>query len=484
MIAYIIRRILLMFPTLIGMSMLVFFIMQAAPGDVADMLIDSDGSMKPSERAAFRRYLNKRYGLEAPMLVQYGRWLNRISPLGFKTNQDTDFTEEEITEVRLQLDDAGVFKTERARYYAELASLSLARYLDTSPTEGTAQFIDAFRGAPLEAVSLLDAVGVKQVDIDQPLDEDMGDLAIGRWEELTKAREQLATDPDRAQETVVVQMYNDIDGELRIFFTKPTLKSPDFGQSIRKNQPIKNLIADSLPITITLNLISIPIIYTLSIISGIYAARHQGGLYDVGSGSVLLALWSIPSIWAGVLLIGFLANKQYFYWFPTGGLHDLNADTMPFLPRFGESGFERGWLLDTLWHFVLPVACMTYAGFAFLSKLSRSAVLENLRSDFVRTARAKGVADRDVLWVHTFRNSLLPLITVVVSIIPGMLAGSVIVETIFSIDGMGKLFVEAVKFQDQEMVMAITVLGGVLAMIAYLLADILYAVADPRVSYE
>ena len=484
MIAYIVRRILLMFPTLIGMSMLVFFIMQAAPGDVADMLIESDGSMKPSDRAAMRRYLNKRYGLEEPMLVQYGRWLNRISPVGFKTNQDTDFTDQQIATVRLQLEDSGVFKTERARYYAELASLSLARYLNTTPTDGATQITDAFRGAPHDATRLLDIVGVDQVDIDQPIPEDLGDLAVGRWEELTKAREQLATDPDRAQETVVVQMYNDIDSELRIFFTKPTLKSPDFGQSIRKNRPIKDLIADSLPITITLNLISLPIIYSLSIISGIYAARHQGGLYDVGSGTTLLGLWSIPSIWAGVLLIGFLANKQYLYWFPTGGLHDLNADQMPFLPRFGDAGFERGWLLDTLWHFVLPVICMSYAGFAFLSKLSRSAVLENLRADFVRTARAKGVADRDVLWTHTFRNSLLPLITVVVSIIPGMLAGSIIVETIFSIEGMGKLFVEAVKFQDQEMVLAITVLGGVLAMIAYLLADILYAVADPRVTYE
>lgn len=484
MTAYLIRRILLMIPTLLGMSMVVFFVMKAAPGDVADLLIDAEGHMKPADRAAYRRYLNKRYGLEAPMVVQYGRWLNRISPVGFRTNQDTSFNDEQVAEVRLQLKESGVFQTERARYYAELGSLSLAKHLDTTPADGTARFIDAFRGSPMDAVALLGLVDIDPIDLGQPLDNEVGDLTQHRWTELNKARDLLADDPAKAQETVAVQMYNDIDGELRVFFTKPTVKMPDFGNSIKKNRPIKDLIAEALPITITLNLISIPLIYGLSIINGIYAARHQGKLFDVGSGTVLLGLWSIPSIWAGVLLIGYLANKQYLYWFPTGGLHDMAAGDMSFLPRWTDAGFERGWLLDTLWHMVLPVACMAYAGFAFLSKLTRSAVLENLRSDFVRTARAKGASERDVLWVHTFRNSLLPLITVVVSIIPGMLAGSVIVETIFSIDGMGKLYIQAIKLQDQELVMAITVLGGVLALIAYLVADVLYAVVDPRVTYE
>ena len=124
------------------------------------------------------------------------------------------------------------------------------------------------------------------------------------------------------------------------------------------------------------------------------------------------------------------------------------AGTLTFDTRAGMlrvSPHDVGYLLDLLWHLVLPVFCLTYSGFAFLTKLTRSAVLENLLSDYARTARAKGVSEQVLLWRHVFRNSLLPLITVAATILPGLLVGSVIVETIFSIDGMGRLAVEAVQ---------------------------------------
>jgi len=149
-----------------------------------------------------------------------------------------------------------------------------------------------------------------------------------------------------------------------------------------------------------------------------------------------------------------------------------------------EGDWTRGFLLDRLWHVILPVICLAYAGFAFLSKLTRSAVLENLLSDYARTARAKGLAEQTVLWRHVFRNSLLPLITVSATLLPSLLAGSVIVESIFSIDGMGQLAVEAVKGRDRELVLSVTLLSGLLTLIGYLIADIGYALADPRVSYD
>jgi microcin C transport system permease protein len=149
-----------------------------------------------------------------------------------------------------------------------------------------------------------------------------------------------------------------------------------------------------------------------------------------------------------------------------------------------QGGWLRGFLLDRVWHLALPVICLSYGGFAGLAKLTRTSVLENLLSDYARTARAKGVAESVVLWRHVFRNSLLPLITVAASLLPSLLAGSVIVESIFSIDGMGKLAVEAVKGRDRELVLSITLISGVLTLLGYLLADLLYALADPRVSYE
>ena len=360
MLRYIVQRILLIVPTLIGVTAVVFFVMKAAPGDVADMLISPEGEMKAEERTEMIEYIRRRYGLDQPAVVQYGRWLNQVSPLGFRTD----------------------------------------------PADG------------------------------------------------------------------------------RVLWSRPAIKKPDLGESFVIRRPVMDMIAEALPITLLLNIISIPVIYVVAIVTGLYAARFRRGVVDVATGVTFLGLWSIPTIWAGVLLIGFLANRQYLYWFPTGGLHDIHASTMAFLPRGTPGGFQRGYLLDTLYHLVLPVICLSYAGFAFLSKLARSSILESLSMDFVRTARAKGVHERDVLFRHVFRNSLLPLITVAAAILPGLLGGSIVVETIFSIDGMGKLIVGAVKLKDQEVVMAGTLVGGILGLVSYLIADIGYAIADPRVSYE
>jgi peptide/nickel transport system permease protein len=158
---------------------------------------------------------------------------------------------------------------------------------------------------------------------------------------------------------------------------------------------------------------------------------------------------------------------------------------MPFLPGRNEAGgFERGWLLDRIWHLAAPVICLSYGSFAFLSKLSRGAVLENIRADYVRTARAKGVGEKDVLYRHVLTNSLIPLITVGAHILPALITGSVVVERIFSLPGMGNLTIEAIEMRDRELFLSTTLVAGLLGLLGYLLADILYAVADPRVSYE
>lgn len=261
-------------------------------------------------------------------------------------------------------------------------------------------------------------------------------------------------------------------------------KDPNLGHSFVKQRPVLDMVEEALPITLLLNVLSLPIVYGLSILMGTYTARFRGRGLDVAVGTGTLAGWSIPTMWAGVMLIGTFASKQALHWFPTGGLSSSDADTWTFLPTINDAGFQSGYLLDVAWHLVLPVVCLAYNSFAFLTKLTRASVLENLSADYSRTARAKGVAERDVLWRHVFRNSLLPLITVAASVLPGMVAGSIIVETIFSINGMGLMVVEAVQMRDREVVLAITVLTGSLTLISYLIADIAYAIADPRVSYE
>ncbi|HEY1684515.1 MAG TPA: ABC transporter permease [Tepidisphaeraceae bacterium] len=357
MLNYIIRRILLFFPTLIGMTLVVFLVMAWSPGGVGGSLLNQVGNMKANQAAAIRKYLTERYGLNEPVMVQYVHWLNLVSPVGFSTNVET---------------------------------------------------------------------------------------------------------------------------HQRTF----GFKAPDLGFSFSKGRPVSDLLLEAVPITLLLNVVTIPLIYVISILVGIYSAYRRGSTFDRASGSILLALWCVPTMCAGVLLIGFLANREYVQVFPTGGLHDTLATTMSFLPSWASGNFERGWLLDTMWHLAMPVFCLTYGGFAFLTRLTRSAMLDNLSADYARTARAKGVSERVMLFRHVFRNSLLPLITVAAQILPSLIAGSIIVESIFSIHGMGLLIIEAVDARDRDLVLAEALIAGILGLVSYLISDLCYALADPRVSYE
>ncbi len=460
MLSYILRRLLLMIPTLFGITLVVFFTMAASPGGITSQSLVDDFGMNPQEKKALHDYYNRRYGLDQPAPLQYLRWLNNVSPIGFEMTTSGEY---------------GAFS-----------------------------------------------------------------------------------------------------------FTKGS----DLGESFRYGRKVADLLAERVPITLLLNVLTIPIIYLVAIVVGVRAATDRGGQFDVSSSVVMLGLWSVPTMLTGVLLIGFFASDQYWHWFPTSGLSDRGALDMPFMPHWfsimdvlklfattmtglwlgltlarwpqsrwraliagglgialavwmtsalsihkaawiygllnlllapmlyvlarsdydglrlggfgllgasvgvilgmmwGHEGFVRGFMFDRLWHLALPVICLSYGGFAFLSRLTRSAMLENLQADYARTARAKGVDESSVLWTHVFRNSLLPLITVSASLLPGLLGGSVIVESIFSIDGMGKLVVEAVKGRDRELVLSITMISGMLTLLGYLLADLMYAIADPRVSYD
>ena len=265
------------------------------------------------------------------------------------------------------------------------------------------------------------------------------------------------------------------------------LDLPDLGFSFSRSQPSIGLIKAALPVTLTLNFIAVPIIYIIAIPSGILAATRRGTWIDVGSGALFVALWSIPIVWAGVLAVGYLGSEKYLgdFAFPSKGLHDLNADSFGFLPsRLPDGSWSRGYLLDMLWHLCLPVACFVYGGFAVLSKQTRAAMLDNFNADYVRTAKAKGVSGPAIVFRHVFRNSLLPLITMFATVFPLLLSGSVVIEKIFSIQGMGLLLYESIILRDRELLLAIVMIVALVNMLALLLADILYALADPRIAYD
>ena len=248
----------------------------------------------------------------------------------------------------------------------------------------------------------------------------------------------------------------------------------DFGFSYKDHRNVWDKISERLPITIQLNIISIFLVYLIAIPCGIYSSTHEGSFADKILTVGFFFLYSLPSFWVAVLLIMLFGGGDFWDIFPVYGISSIGSETMRLMP----------WLIDRMWHLVLPVACLTYGGLAYLSRLTRASMLEVIREDYVRTARAKGLSERVVIFKHAFRNALLPLITLLAFLLPSMFGGSVIIESIFSVPGMGQLGFESVLSRDYPVIMAITAISAFLTLIGLLISDILYAALDPRIKLE
>ncbi len=252
----------------------------------------------------------------------------------------------------------------------------------------------------------------------------------------------------------------------------------DFGVSYKDSQPIKDKIWDKVGISFTLSLLSILIAYLISLPIGIYSAYKKDSKADKGISLVLFMLYSLPSFFVGTVLLLFFANPDTLLWFPESGI----KDPITFDSNWSVFNWQR--IKHQLPYLVLPLVTYTYGSFAFLSRIMRVGMIEIVSQDYIRTARAKGLSERKVILKHALRNSLLPIITVFAAIFPMCVGGSIIIEMIFSIPGMGLEMLNAIYNYDYPMIISFFTLIGFLTMIGYLVADLLYAVVDPRISYK
>jgi len=248
----------------------------------------------------------------------------------------------------------------------------------------------------------------------------------------------------------------------------------DFGESYKDHRSVMVKIREALPVTLLLNIISIFLIYFISIPIGVYSAVSPDSRWDKLMTLVLFFLYSLPSFWVAMMLIIYLAGGEHLNIFPMVGIISPGAEQLSWMGKIG----------NVIWHLVLPVIILTYGGLAFMSRFSRSQILEVVRQDYIRTARAKGLSERTVIYKHALRNSLIPLVTLMGTLLPGLIGGSVIVEQIFSIPGMGKLGFEAVLSRDYPTVMAIAAIEAILTLVSLLISDFLYVVVDPRITFE
>ena len=258
-------------------------------------------------------------------------------------------------------------------------------------------------------------------------------------------------------------------------FSKGLIRG-DFGISYITKQPISDVIASKIGWSLFFTLISVILAYLVSIPLGVKAAANRGSMFDRSSSLVLFFLYSMPSFWVATILLMTFANPDVLLWFPASGVKPPGG----YLD--GASFFEK--IKMSFPYLVLPAICYTYSSFAFLSRTMRVSMIEIVGQDYIRTARAKGLPENKVIWKHAFRNSLLPIVTVFANIFPLAISGSVILESIFTIPGMGSESVLAIQTQNYPMIIAILTITGVLTLVGYLVSDVLYAVVDPRISYS
>lgn len=248
----------------------------------------------------------------------------------------------------------------------------------------------------------------------------------------------------------------------------------DFGVSLRDHRPIMDKLKERIPVSIQLSGTSLLLAYLIAIPLGIYSSTHQYSLGDRISTIILFTLYSLPNFWVATMGIVYLGGGDFWDVFPVFGLQSIGAENWPFWQRVS----------DQIWHLILPVTCMTYYTLAALSRYMRAGMLEVVRQDFVRTARAKGLSETAVVWRHAVRNSLIPIVTLMADLLPALIGGSIVIETLFSIPGMGFLSYEAVLNRDYPMIMAIFTLSALLTLVGILIADFLYTLVDPRIAYE
>jgi peptide/nickel transport system permease protein len=248
----------------------------------------------------------------------------------------------------------------------------------------------------------------------------------------------------------------------------------DFGESLQDHRPIIEKLKERLPISIELSALAIFFAYLLSIPLGVYSATHRYSIGERVTTVLLFGLYSLPNFWVATMAIIYLGGGDFWNVFPIYGLWSSSSENWPLWRRIG----------DQAWHLILPVACLTYYTMAVLSRYMRASMLEVIRQDFIRTARAKGLNERLVVYRHALRNSLLPIITLMADLLPAVVGGSIVIETLFSIPGMGQLSYQAIFSRDYPLLMALFTVSAIVTLAGILLADFLYAFVDPRIAYE
>lgn len=247
----------------------------------------------------------------------------------------------------------------------------------------------------------------------------------------------------------------------------------NFGESFTYEEPVLDVITSKFPVSLQFGIISLILSYIVSIPLGIIKAIKKGSPFDIGSSFILFVFYSIPSFMLAILLIVFFSGGSFFEWFPVGGLQSENFEELGLFDQF----------LDRVHHFTLPLICYTIGSFTSLTILMKNSLIEEIKKDYIRTARAKGVDEKVVYMKHALKNALIPIVTGLGGFLSVFFAGSLLLETIFQLDGIGLLSYKSVLARDYNVIMGLVFIQSGLFLLGNVLSDIAYVMVDPRIDF-
>lgn len=261
---------------------------------------------------------------------------------------------------------------------------------------------------------------------------------------------------------------------VRYYIWLKNIPKLDFGQSFSYQEPAIDVITSKFPVSLSFGFASFILTYLVCIPLGVKKAILAGSKFDQISGVILYTMYAVPPLVLGILLIVWLAGGSHFDLFPIGNLFSDNYDT---LSRWGQ-------IKDRVHHFVLPLTCYMFGNFTGLTMLVRNSMLDVIKSDYIRTARSKGLADKMVYYKHALRNALIPVATGLGGFLKIFLAGSIIIERIFNLDGIGLLTYNSLLARDYNVIMGITFISALLLLVSNIISDVLYVLVDPRIDFK
>ncbi len=495
MLQYALKRILWMFPTFFMISMVVFVLINLAPGNpgAAGAADQQTGSATQSEAVIF---FKRQFDLDKPILVntRFALTTEDVRELVVTAQAlEGTPTPAEVIAAKDALEDYGNY---------------LVRHLVVLLAEDPSPEVRRLAAAYLTTAAALPLVSERIGDPTAARDENRARGAfnetIRTWRcdplptetpagasEGTRPRGQGADPACQSDVTTKWQAWWQAEREryeytgaekVHAFFFDTRfanywwkLLHLDLGVSPNNRIPVLDTLTDKLKYSVSLSLTAVLLAYLIAVPLGVYSAVRSGSRSDTLLTVGLFVLYSLPTFFTGTVLLKLLADGHPFEWFPVGGFQS-DDDKLPVT--------TLGQIADVAWHLALPIATSTSVALAALSRYARTGVIDVIRADYIRTARAKGLEEPVVIVKHAVRNGMIPILTLLGGILPVLVSGSVVIEVVFTIPGMGSYLVDSINLRDYNAVMAVLLASAVLTLVGILISDLSYALVDPRINLD